>query len=242
MNKVSAIIPAYNEEKHIEKMLISLINSSYIDEVICVDDGSEDSTLKVVRSVKGVRVLHYRKNHGKAYAVARGIEKAQGEIILLLDADIRGLTDKNIRKFVLPLKTRECDLTIGYCSSRIESSVAVPLSGQRAYFKKNLLPHIRKFENKGYGLELYLNYQFRNKKKKIFKLDGVFSYSKGEKYSDIKAIKLYGDTTFQVVREIFKRKNAASYFINAYLFYIHLNDQSLREYLSYKSLRGYIRI
>ncbi len=239
--RVTAIVPAYNEEKYIKEVLLPLVNSPYIDEVICVDDGSTDSTLEVLKNFRGIEVLNYTKNHGKAFAIARGLEKATGDIVLFFDADIHGLTDVHIKKLISPLSGGKYDLSIGYRSSKMESSVGVPFSGERAYFRKDLLPHIKKFENKGYGLELYLNFHFKNKRKKIFKMNGVLSYAKSNKVSKVKAIKLHSDETFEIIQEIVKRKNMVSYFLNAYLVYVYVNDQSISKYLSYRSFIEYIQ-
>lgn len=239
--RVTAIVPAFNEERNIKGVLLPLISSVYVDEVICVDDGSTDSTFEIAKSVNGVKIIHYEKNRGKAYAIARGIEKAIGDIVLFSDADIYGLKDEHLKKLISPLTSGKYDFSIGYRSSRMESSVGVPFSGERAYLKKDLLRHIKKFENKGYGLELYLNYHFKHRKRKIFKMNGVFSYSKSVKMSRVKAVRSYGDETFEIIQEILKRKNMASYFLNAYLTYVYVNDKSLSKYLPSRSFIQYFR-
>lgn len=237
--RITAIIPAFNEEKYIKGVLAPLVNSSYINEIICVDDGSTDSTLEILKGVAGIEILHYKINRGKSYAVARGIEKATGDIVLFFDADLHGLTDKHIGKLISPLFSGKYDVSIGYRSSRMESSIGVPFSGERAYFRKDVLPHIKKFENKGFGLELYLNFHFKNKRKKIFKMDGLLTYAKSNKVSKVKAIRYIGEESFEVISEIVKRKNVASYFLNAYLVYVYINDKSLSKYFSYKSFIEY---
>lgn len=228
--KVSAIVPAYNEEKTLSAVLDVLIASSNIDEIICVNDGSTDKTANIIRSRPKIVGIHLRKNYGKAYAIAQGIEKAKGDIVLFIDADIFGLTDKNIQQLINPLKNGRFDCVIGYRCSRMEATVGVPFSGERAYFKKDLLPHIKHFEKKGYGLELYLNYQFNHKRKKICKLKGVFSYSKHHKYPYLTATKLYTQETYQVMHEIISKENSVSFFVNAYLYYVHVNNRQIFEY------------
>lgn len=92
--KISVIVPAYNEEKNLERCVLSVINSAYPKdriEIIIVDDGSTDRTYKVAREIRRkypniVRVCR-KKNSGKADSVNLGIEKATGEIIATLDAD-----------------------------------------------------------------------------------------------------------------------------------------------------------
>ncbi|GFN39514.1 MAG: glycosyltransferase [Marine Group I thaumarchaeote] len=85
---VSIIVPAYNEEKVIDRTIKSLLNLDYSKkEIIVVDDGSEDQTLEIAKRYKGlINVLH-KENGGKAYALNYGISHAKGEIIVVVDAD-----------------------------------------------------------------------------------------------------------------------------------------------------------
>lgn len=239
---VSAIVPAFNEAKFVQSVLLPLIDSAYIDEVVCVDDGSSDSTPDQIRNMKGVTVVSLPKNHGKAYAIARGIEKAKGDIVLFADADIAGLTDRHIAQLLNPLKLGKFDMVIGYRSSAMEATVGVPLSGERAYFKRDLLPLVKQFEKKGYGLELYLNYKFKNKRKKIFQLRGVSSRSKGEKYPYLTAARLYAGETYQVVNEVVRQPNLFSYLLNSYVNYVHFKNERLTDYLQMKRFLRKINI
>lgn len=87
--KISVIVPAYNEEKTIGKCLHSLTQLDHPNyEIIVVDDGSTDGTLKEAEKFKlrGVKVVH-QENMGKANALNRGIREADGEIIVTVDAD-----------------------------------------------------------------------------------------------------------------------------------------------------------
>jgi len=88
---VSVVIPAYNEEKSIAKTIESILESDYLKdkfEVIVINDGSNDNTLKIAKKFegRGVRVFS-KENGGKGKALNLGIEKAKGEIIFTMDAD-----------------------------------------------------------------------------------------------------------------------------------------------------------
>ena len=87
--RVSVIIPAYNEEKSIEKTIKSVLESDYPDfEVIVVDDGSKDNTYKLAKKFESSKVRIFTKeNGGKGTALNFGIKKAKGEIIFTMDAD-----------------------------------------------------------------------------------------------------------------------------------------------------------
>ena len=100
---VSIIIPAYNEEKTIKKTIQSILESNYPSEfeVIVIDDGSKDNTLKFAKQIKDKRIKVFTKpNGGKGSALNMGISKAKGEIIFTMDADT--YVDKNSMKNMTP--------------------------------------------------------------------------------------------------------------------------------------------
>jgi len=98
MPNLSLIIPVYNEEENLP-ILVEAIHKaldplSYTWEVILVDDGSEDDSLKVLTKLaeedpQHLRVLSFRRNFGQTAAIAAGLDYARGEIIVLLDADMQ---------------------------------------------------------------------------------------------------------------------------------------------------------
>jgi biofilm PGA synthesis N-glycosyltransferase PgaC len=87
---VSIIVPAYNEEKVLARCVDSILASSYPQrEVILVDDGSTDGTLREMRAFEGrpgVTVVA-KPNGGKASALNAGLLRAKGEILMFVDAD-----------------------------------------------------------------------------------------------------------------------------------------------------------
>lgn len=88
---VSIIVPSYNEEATLENSVKGLLAQTYHHcEIVIVNDGSTDNTLKIARAIarknRKVRVFN-RKNAGKAAALNYGIKKAWGSIIVCMDAD-----------------------------------------------------------------------------------------------------------------------------------------------------------
>ena len=82
MSKVSIIIPIFNEEKLIRKLLnklkkIKLINNLK-KEIICINDGSTDNTLNILKKFKFIKIIN-QKNFGKGFAVQQGIKQASGK-------------------------------------------------------------------------------------------------------------------------------------------------------------------
>jgi len=85
---LSVLVPAYNEEKVIARTIEGLLDTNYPDkEIIVIDDGSSDDTLKIANRYKNqVKVLH-KENGGKASALNHGIAFTKGEIVAVVDAD-----------------------------------------------------------------------------------------------------------------------------------------------------------
>ncbi|MBV1908277.1 MAG: glycosyltransferase family 2 protein [Kangiellaceae bacterium] len=96
MAKVSVIMPVYNMEKYVKASVQSVLNQSYRDfELIVVDDGSSDSSVKICLSMKDPRIRILRqKNRGLAGARNTGIRFAKGEYIAFLDSDDLWAKDK----------------------------------------------------------------------------------------------------------------------------------------------------
>ncbi|MBS1266461.1 MAG: Glycosyltransferase AglE [Candidatus Woesearchaeota archaeon] len=85
MNKVSIIIPTYNEVENIEK-LIRKIRKIIDAEIIVIDDSSPDGTYELAKQVADKAIL--RRKRGLATAVIEGFEHASGKIIVVMDADL----------------------------------------------------------------------------------------------------------------------------------------------------------
>lgn len=94
---LSIVIPAYNEEKRlpatIKRLRCYFMQSAWeFSEILVVDDGSRDATVRKVQSLEAagvpIRVLRNPGNRGKGYAVRNGVQKAKGEWILVTDADL----------------------------------------------------------------------------------------------------------------------------------------------------------
>jgi len=88
----SIIIPAFNEAENISQCIRRVPNIGKLTEIIVVDDGSTDTTTKVVQKIavqdKRVRLIRLPKNLGKVWAVKAGFDAAKGEILIILDADM----------------------------------------------------------------------------------------------------------------------------------------------------------
>ncbi|USS40721.1 glycosyltransferase family 2 protein [Thermococcus aggregans] len=107
--RISVVIPAYNEAKRIGKVLSKI--PEFVDEVIVVDDGSEDNTSEVAKN-HGAEVIRLKENQGKGTAMREGIKKASGDIVVFIDADGQH-NPEEIEKLVFPILKGEADFVIG---------------------------------------------------------------------------------------------------------------------------------
>ena len=91
MDKVSIIVPVYNNEEFLDKCLKSIINQTYKNlEIILINDGSKDNSLKIMKdyAIKDTRIIIIdKKNEGVSKARNDGIKKATGQYITFVDSD-----------------------------------------------------------------------------------------------------------------------------------------------------------
>ncbi len=117
--KISLCIPMYNEEEIVEETIALL--TAYMDkafgedyEILLINDGSRDATEGKVKKLLSpkLRLVTYPENRGKGYAVRRGIEAAEGDIIMFTDCDLAYGTEV-IGEFYEKLSGSEYDIAVG---------------------------------------------------------------------------------------------------------------------------------
>jgi glycosyltransferase involved in cell wall biosynthesis len=121
--RVSAVIPAYNEEERVVDVLDTIAHSTKVDEILVVTDGCTDDTAGRIRAwlqtrpsdAMPVRLFELKHNIGKGGAMAHGAHVADADILLFLDADLIGLQSHQVDDLVAPLLREEkpADMALG---------------------------------------------------------------------------------------------------------------------------------
>lgn len=145
MKLLSVIVPAYKKEKtiredleDINKILQEGLPVGYTHEVICVVDGFLDKTYQNAKKIKStkIKVIGYKENKGKGYAVRLGMQHSKGEVISFLDAG-REISPKGIMMLMAHMDWYNADIIVG---------------SKRHPVSKVNYPFLRKIMSTGYHL------------------------------------------------------------------------------------------
>lgn len=119
---LSVVVPAYNEEKHIDECLKSVLEQdrSELTDVIVVNDGSEDRTPEIVRELMDeypkLELVDKEKNEGRALASLEGFKKSHGDFVLFIDAD--SVMEKGSINKIIEDHKNGADVVYGYVDVR----------------------------------------------------------------------------------------------------------------------------
>ena len=122
---VSIVIPAYNEEGAIKDTLRNIrqvMNAErWAYEILVIDDGSEDGTVKAIEKADGIILLEHKSNRGYGAALKTGIRQARADLLVIMDAD-GTYPPKYIPQLVEAMT--DCDMAVG---SRTGHDVNIPM-------------------------------------------------------------------------------------------------------------------
>lgn len=149
MKKLSIIIPIYNTEKYIEKCLNSILKQGYIDiEIICVDDGSDDNSIKILEKYNDKIKIIKQKNLGSGVARNLALSGAAGEYVLFIDSD-DWLIANSISEFIKTINKTQAEVIIFGALTYSKNKL------RKGSYSFNKIP--KKYHNK-----IFNKYDFKN--------------------------------------------------------------------------------
>ena len=186
--QVTCIVPAFNEGARIGAVLRALSGHPLIDRIIVVDDGSTDETLSVVRTVAGVEVMAQKANGGKTRALSLGLARATTPFVLLVDADLEGLSAAALSALISPVLVGHADLAISLRGNAPGLWHRIGLdyiSGERIFRRDLVAGRLAELDRlPRFGFEVWLNAIIVDEELRIAVVPwpGVASPTKGRKY------------------------------------------------------------
>ena len=209
--KISIIIPCFNEEKTIS-LVINKILTNYPGEkeIIVIDDYSNDKTREILKSElenKIDKLIFNKKNYGKGFSIREGINVAEGDVVLIQDADLE-YDPSDYNKLLKPIEKGVADVVYGsrflggeekrvlYFWHTIGNKFLTTFSNMFSnlnltdmevgykLFKSNVIKDIKLIENR-FGFEPEITAKIAKKKIRIFEV-GISYY--GRRYEDGKKI------------------------------------------------------
>jgi glycosyltransferase involved in cell wall biosynthesis len=200
--KASIIICTYNEDKTIADVVLTCCKLNPDCEIIVVDDGSSDNTENILNELSkrySFRYKRLKKNMGKSWAMAHGVEISENDIILFFDADVSNIMKEHFDEILKPIIDNTADMVLGQPSETLIDYRINPfkaLTGERALLKKDLLPILNEIRDIRFGVETFLNlyYQAQGKRINYVLLKGLIHPSTYEKSGSVSiATKKYLD-------------------------------------------------
>ncbi|MBN2044081.1 MAG: glycosyltransferase family 2 protein [Anaerolineales bacterium] len=113
--KLSVIMPVFNEETTLQEITARVQAVGIVDELVIVDDGSQDGTRAILQELAkqpDIRVISHQRNSGKGAAVVSGIQAANGDVLIIQDADLE-YDPNDYPKLLAPIAAGKCDVVYG---------------------------------------------------------------------------------------------------------------------------------
>ena len=158
---ISIVVPAYNERESLRELCAwiakVMAEHSFSYEVIIVDDGSTDGSWKEIRAIAAddpqVHGLSFRRNYGKSAALYCGFERAEGDVVVTMDADLQDSPDE-IPELYRMITEDGYDLVSGWKQHRQDNALTKNLPSKLYNATARLMTGIR-LHDMNCGLKAY---------------------------------------------------------------------------------------
>lgn len=188
-NKTVALVPAYNEEPRIARILEVITSCPSVNDTTVIDDGSKDRT-SLEAAAFPVKIISFKQNRGKGAALQAGLEaNPDAACYLFLDADLLHLKHEHIENLLSPLNDSEPSaMTIGTFRDGNKAKVNLAqhyfsiLNGQRA-LRRDFVKILPDLNWSRFGVEILLTKYAKLAQKKVTypELKGLTHVTKEEK-------------------------------------------------------------
>jgi len=206
IKQTSCIIPFWNEDLFLFKVLDEVSKVGNIDEIICVDDASENNNfIEIQKKYPHISLIRLSENLGKSDAIREGLKHSKGNYILLIDADLQNLNHKEIERAIRAVyKNSHIDMLI---LRRVNADLLIRMyrgdvlfTGERILKKSDLI-EILNGPVKRWQLESAINtWMYLNKKKVFWIPQSAINTDKSLKWGMLNGliydIRTFGDMMF----------------------------------------------
>jgi len=134
--KYSVIVPIYQEEGNIPELdsqLRVVMNKLGSYEIIYINDGSKDNSLKELKKLKNCIIINLNRNYGQSIALDAGFKRASGDYIISIDGDLQN-DPKDIPKLLEKLQKDNLDVVAGWRKKRKDKNWNKNLNKNRKAF------------------------------------------------------------------------------------------------------------
>ncbi len=158
---ISIVVPLFNEEGSLPELyewITRVMNENgFLYEIIFINDGSTDGSWKIIdnfsKNDKNIKAIKFRRNYGKSPALYCGFQKAQGDVVITMDADLQDSPDE-IPDLYKMIKNEDYDLVSGWKKKRHDPIITKNLPSKIANFTARLATGV-KLHDINCGLKAY---------------------------------------------------------------------------------------
>lgn len=166
--KTTCLIPFYNENKRILRVLEVVSKIKEFDQIICIDDGSEDNSSNLIKQkYPKIKLIKLKKNKGKAEAIKQGLKHLKTKYTFLIDADLRNLEKEPIKQAIKLINSspKTAMIILKRIKAPIFSKITrahILFSGERI-LQTSDLKKVFQLKPRGFQVEAAINQYFMEK-------------------------------------------------------------------------------